>query len=168
MRSTLTTSVVALALLLAGTTAPGAAQARDLTLRLSTAPPVSGVVSTRRDADLSLAVRSGDTVRFMREEGREERLAGGAVFPWVSVQSVPRDSDSVILTPTLEADGSVRVAVDVAIRRDDSVTRYSSTVTADPGEWVRLFGAGPEVPRGVKRYGTASLGQDSLFLRVDP
>jgi len=167
-RNAVTPSLVALALLLCGLCRSDDAQAGDLTLRLSTAPAVSGVVSTRRDGDLSLAVRPGATVRFTRQAGREERLAGGAAFPWIATQSVPRDSDSVILTPTLADDGSVLVEVDVTIRRNDGVTRYDSTVRVHPGEWVRLLGSGPEAPRGVKRYGTAHLAGDSLYLRVDP
>ncbi|PLW70584.1 hypothetical protein [Pseudohalioglobus lutimaris] len=141
--------------------------AGELVLKLASTPPLPGVVSTRSSEDLALRVLSGHAVAFARTSGRDyQQQARGGIL-WTQVQEVPLDAESVTLTPTLEEDGSVTVSLDLARKQGTKTQRYTTTLKAQPGEWVQLFGPAESQPRGKTVYGTRSVSDDSLYLRID-
>ena len=140
---------------------------QNLYLSLANQPPVSGQFSTRDQQNLSFTVMSGSTVSFARSNGRDYRLQAGGGFFWTQVQELPRDADSVMLAPTLQDDGSIQVVVHVPRKADQQQQSYSSTLVAQPGEWLQLLGPANQQPRGSTIYGTQTVAQDTLFLLVE-
>ncbi|MFK8041917.1 hypothetical protein [Congregibacter sp.] len=147
--------------------ASGAASAQNLYLTLASQPPTSGVISTRDSDSLTLTVMSGSRVSFARASGRDYQLQASGGFFWTQVQEQPRDADSVALAPTLRDDGAIEVIVDVAQKIDRRQQSYSSTLLAQPGEWLQLLGPSQQQPRGTKVYGTQTVAEESLFLLVE-
>lgn len=143
--------------------------AQNLRLTLAAQPPAVGTISTRAANRLSLTTLSGHSVSFAREQGRDYTLQAGGGFSWTQVQEVPQDADVVSIKPVVNEDGSVEVSVDVARKQGTSQQSYRSTVLAQPGEWVQLFGPSPSTAaRGVKVYGTQQVSAESLYLLVEP
>ncbi|MFT4766976.1 MAG: hypothetical protein ACI8RN_000100 [Glaciecola sp.] len=146
---------------------PALAWSQNLRLTLAAQPPTSGQISTRDAGNLSLTVMSGSRVSFAKASGRDYQLqASGGLF-WTQVQELPRDADIVALAPTVKEDGSIEVLVDVSRKAADRAQSYSSTLLAQPGEWVQLLGPATQQPRGIKVYGTQTVSEDSLFLLVE-
>ncbi len=59
------------------------------------------------------------------------------------------------------------VSLDLARKQGTKTQRYTTTLKAQPGEWVQLFGPAESQPRGKTVYGTRSVSDDSLYLRID-
>lgn len=144
------------------------ARAQNLSLTLAGNPPSSGTISTAGAESLSFTVASGHRVSFARGSGRDYRLEAGGGFFWTQVQELPQDADAVTLTPVLREDGSIEVAVSVSRKADTRQQGFSSTLVAQPGEWLQLFGPAPQHSRGSKVYGTQTLSEDALYLLVEP
>lgn len=142
--------------------------AQNLNLTLADQLPQSGVVSTRTMDGLSLNAASGERVSFAKRSGRDYRLQASGGFFWTQVQELPRDASAVAITPTLQDDGSVRVALEVFQKAADRERSYSSTLIAQPGEWLQLMGTPASQQRGVKVYGTQQVAGDNLYLLVEP
>ncbi|EAQ96697.2 hypothetical protein [Congregibacter litoralis] len=145
----------------------GTASAQNLFLTLANQPPTSGIVTTRDNSSLTLTAMSGSRVSFARASGRDYQLQASGGFFWTQVQEQPRDADSVALTPTVREDGSIEVIVDVSQKAGQRRQSYSSTLLAQPGEWLQLLGPAAQQPRGTKVYGTQSVAAESLFLLVE-
>ncbi len=128
--------------------------------------PQAGVISTRSQAATELLVQSGQLVRLARQSGRDYQLRAGG-FYWTQVQEIPANAESVAVTPTLQDDGSVEVALEVAHKQGTRMQRYSSTLIAAPGEWLQLFGPAQTQSRGTTVYGTSQAAEDSLYLKVE-
>ena len=142
--------------------------AQNLVLSLASQPPAAGLVSTRDTQSLSLIAMSGATVTVARSSGRDYTLRSGGGWYWTQVEEVPLNADSVALTPRLREDGSIEVAVAVSQKEGTRQQRFSSTVLAMPGEWVRLMGPADAQPRSTRVYGTRELAGETLYLRVEP
>jgi hypothetical protein len=142
--------------------------AQNLTLTLASTPPSSGIVSTGGARNVSLNVLSGHQVSFARSSGRDYRLEAAGGFYWTQVQELPRDSDAVALTPLVREDGSIEVAVDVSRKADSRQQSFRTTLLAQPGEWLQLFGPAPQSDRATRVYGTQSQSGDSLYLLIEP
>lgn len=136
--------------------------ADNLRLTFSDAPPNPQRIGTARRG-LTLEVAEGAEVGLARSRGTESRAAWAGAFGWVSVASVPRDAESLVLTAQRE-DGAVRVALAVARKRGDELLRYRSEVLAAPGEWLPLWQPAPAPGARVYRAGGRS---DGLWLRVE-
>lgn len=157
-----------IAALLLALIAPSIA-AQNLRLTLAAQPPAAGTISTRAANNLSLNTLSGHSVSFTRQRGRDYSLQAGGGLSWTQVQEVPQDADVVSIKPVVNEDGSVEVSVDVARKEGTSQQSYRSTVLAQPGEWVQLFGPSQSTAaRGVKTYGTQQVSGESLYLLVEP
>ena len=145
----------------------------SLTLTLAALPPKPGVISTGSVENLQLQVLSGHEVAFARSAGRDYQLQASGGFYWTQVQEVPAGAESVAITPTLQNDGSVAVALSVARKRQTQIQSFSSTLLVPPGEWVQLFGPAPassratRATRATRVYGTQQNANDTLFLRVE-
>lgn len=146
---------------------PTLAWSQNLRLTLAAQPPTTGQISTRDPGNLSLTVMSGSRVSFAKASGRDYQLQASGGFFWTQVQELPRDADSIALAPTVKEDGSIEVLVDVSRKAADRAQSYSSTLLAQPGEWVQLLGPATQQPRGTKVYGTQTVSEDSLFLLVE-
>jgi hypothetical protein len=144
------------------------ARAQNLSLTLAGNPPRAGTITTAGTESLSFTAASGHQVSFARGSGRDYRLEAAGGFFWTQVQELPRDADTVALTPVLLDDGSIEVAVSVSRKADTRQQRFSTTLIAQPGEWLQLFGPAPQHSRGSKVYGTQTLSEDSLYLLVEP
>lgn len=142
--------------------------AQNLSLTLSANPPRPGTISTARQDALTLSVLSGNRVSFARSSGRDYQLQASGGFFWTQVQELPMNADAVALTPVLQEDGSVEVAVEVSRKAGDRQQRYHSSLRALPGEWLQLFGPAATQPRGTRVYGTRQAAEDSLYLLVQP
>jgi hypothetical protein len=143
-------------------------QAQNLSLTLAGNPPSAGTITTAGAESLSFTVASGHQVRFTRGSGRDYRLQAGRGFFWTQVQELPQDADAVALTPVLLEDGSIEVAVNVSRKADSRQQSFDTTLVAQPGEWLQLFGPAPQHSRGITTYGTQTLSEDSLYLLVEP
>ncbi|EED31661.1 hypothetical protein NOR53_3161 [gamma proteobacterium NOR5-3] len=146
---------------------PVLAWSQNLRLTLAAQPPTTGQISTRDPGNLSLTVMSGSRVSFAKASGRDYQLQASGGFFWTQVQERPRDADSIALAPTVKEDGSIEVRVDVSRKASDRAQSYSSTLLAQPGEWLQLLGPATQQPRGTKVYGTQTVSRDSLFLLVE-
>lgn len=142
--------------------------AQNLLLTLANEPPVAATIGTRAAANLALTVMPGATVTVARERGRDYRLQSGAGLFWTQVEEVPRDAESVTLTPRPLDDGSFEVTVAVLRKVAERRQRYLSTVIAPPGEWVRLLGPAENAERDLRVYSTRATGGDSLYLQIVP
>ena len=140
--------------------------AQNLVLTLASQPPTAGTISTRSPDQRSVTVAPGHSVSFARSTGRDYRLQASGGFAWTQVQEVPRDGESVRLTPSLREDGMIEVTVDQQRKSGTRTNSFRSTVIAQPGEWVSLIGAANTQPRNTKVYGTQGLSNDSLYLLV--
>lgn len=140
---------------------------QNLRLTLASQPPTSGQISTRETSSLSLTVMSGSRVSFAKASGRDYQLQASGGFFWTQVQELPRDAQSIALTPTQQEDGSIEVQVEVSRKASDRLQSYRSTLLAQPGEWLQLLGPAAQQPRGTKVYGTKTVSEDSLFLLVE-
>lgn len=140
--------------------------AQNLVLTLASQLPAAGTISTRSPEQRSVTVAPGHSVSFVRATGRDYRLQASGGFAWTQVQEVPRDGESVMLTPTLREDGMIEVAVDQQRKSGTRTNSFRSTVIAQPGEWVALIGAAATQPRNTTVYGTQALSNDSLYLLV--
>jgi len=141
--------------------------AQNLRFTLAAQLPTSGIISTRESNNLSFTIMSGSRVSFTRSSGRAYQLQAVGGFAWTQVQELPRDADYVALVPTLKDDGSIEVMVDVARKVDQRQQRYRSTLLAQPGEWLQLFGPAMQQSGGTEVYGTQTGLGDSLFLLVE-
>jgi hypothetical protein len=155
-----------LALLMLTASIPAAAQ--NLLLTLAAEPPSAATMATRDGATLGLTVAPGATVTVTRERGRDYRLQSGGGFFWTQVEEVPRDADSVTLTPTPRDDGSFEIMVAVLRKAGTEQQQYTSTVVARPGEWVRLLGPAQNTARSTRVYSTRELGGDAMYLQLVP
>jgi hypothetical protein len=144
------------------------ARAQNLSLTLAGDPPRAGTITTARADSVSFTVASGHQISFARGSGRDYRLEAGGGFSWTQVQELPQDVETVVLTPVLLEDGSIEVAVSVSRKADSRQQSFSSTLIAQPGEWLQLFGPAPQQARRSKVYGTQALSGNSLFLLVEP
>ncbi|MEE4278692.1 MAG: hypothetical protein V2I82_09545 [Halieaceae bacterium] len=144
------------------------AQAQNLQLSLSAQPPRSGVVSTVRAEAYTFLVSSGRTLRFARAQGRETRLRRGGGFLWTQVEEVPREGERLELAPRLLDDGRIEVALSVARKDGDRLQSFETVLTAQPGEWIRLYGPSAVGSRGTRSYSTRSVSGEALYLRADP
>lgn len=152
-----------------------AASAQNLTLTVSAAPPVRGVVSTASRDDRRLVVASGQTVSLTRSSGIEQRRRAGGGWFWTQIEDVPRNAEHITVTPRLREDGSIEARIEVLRKEGSRENRFSSVLMLQSGEWTELFSSGAGAgagsatsPRGTKTYGTATTAGDSLYLRVDP
>lgn len=156
--------VIAMVLLLA---CAGSCAAQNLLLQLTPRPVTAHSMATRAEP-FSVVVASGERVHFARAAGHDTRLRAGSGFTWAQVEDVPRSGESLTLVPTQLADGSVEVRIAVARLRESRLQRFSSTVRAQPGEWLQLYGTPPEVSTGARVYRTPAPAGESLYLRVEP
>ncbi|MEM1401813.1 MAG: hypothetical protein AAGG55_00660 [Pseudomonadota bacterium] len=140
--------------------------AQNLLLTLATEPPQPNVISTRSVDTQSVVTTPGNRVSFARSSGRDYQLEASGGFFWTQVQEVPRSSDYVALTPMEREDG---YEITVEVSRKDGTRRqqYTSTVLAQPGEWLRVLGPAGE-SRGATTYSTRAARGDALFLKVEP
>jgi len=141
------------------------AHAQVISLSLASRPVQSGVISTAQNDERSFRVLSGGTLRFSRARGRDSRLVAAGGFSWTQVEDVPRDAESLELTPVLTDDGQVNVRAVVTRKEGDVEQTLDTRVLVTPGDWAPLYEpAGASTP-GRRVYGSAPLG-DSLYLRV--
>lgn len=155
-------------LLLSFALLPGYADAAKLRLTLASQPPGIGTISTRSVENLSLVATPGNRVSFARQSGRDYRLEASGGFFWTQVQELPQQMDGVSMTPELRDDGSIEVKVELTRKNGTRQHSYSSSITAQPGEWVQLYGPAQSQSRGTSVYGTQRAGEDSLWLLVEP
>ena len=145
----------------------GYSAAQDmLILTLASTPPDGGLRTASGTSPQSLRVVAGNTVTMQRAEGRDYRLQGGGLF-WTQVQELPRNADSVTITPTLREDGGILVDIDVARKVDSRRQSFRSRLLAQPGEWLQVFGPSDAPPSGSTRYSTRGLSDESLYLMVE-
>lgn len=174
LRPQLSLSVVALRFLLAIgltiistlVTAQQGSTPTNVSILLASGLPHAGVLSTGSREPASLIVQSGQTIALAQSSGHDYHLSAGSGLYWTQVQQVPANRESLVMTPTLQADGAVQVVVDIARKQGSGVQRYSVTVVAQPGEWVQLLGAGAS--EGSRVYSTRQASDDSLYLKVEP
>ena len=138
---------------------------RNLSILLASQPPQSGVISTKSADQLSLLVQSGSTISLAESSGRDYQVRAGGGLHWTQVQQVPANQESVVMTPTVQADGSVSVALDIVRKQGASLRQYSVTLVAVPGDWIQVLGASQR--NGATSYSTRQVGGESLFLKVE-
>ncbi|MFK7828332.1 MAG: hypothetical protein AB8B57_01010 [Congregibacter sp.] len=146
---------------------PAIAGAANLRLTIASQPPSTGSISTRSVGNLSLNVASGKRVSFARQSGRDYRLQASGGFAWTQVQEVPQQMDGVAMTAELRDDGSVDVSVEVSRKDGARRQNYSSSITAQPGEWIQLYGPAESSSPDTQVYGTQRVSEDSLWLLVE-
>jgi len=142
--------------------------AQNMTLTLSAAPPTPGLISTRNTNDQTMLVLSGHTVSLARASGSDYRLEARGGFYWTQVQEVPRDSESLEISPILREDGTIEVSLHVMHKNGTQMRHYSTTLVAQPGEWTQILGPVEDAKRGVRTYGTKKANAESLYLRIQP
>lgn len=141
--------------------------AENLTLTLASQALDANILSTASSQSVSLTVQPGQTVSFARQSGRDYRLQAGGGFYWTQVQELPRDAEFIAITALEQSDTQLELAVEVSHKQGTRLQQYSSTISAEFGEWVQLYGpAQNQIAASGTVYGTQQGVQESLFLRV--
>jgi hypothetical protein len=143
------------------------AGAQQYEITLAAQPPGAGSHYSTQGDGLTLTVAAGQRVTLSEERGSEQSLRGVGLF-WVQVAEVPRDANVISLTPRARDDDAVDVQVEYLSRSGERQRSFSSTVTAMPGEWTRLYGPAQSQTRSTRTYSTAQRPEDSLYLYLVP
>ena len=142
------------------------APAQDFLLTLASEPQNRSTISTRSGQTLTLRVSNGETLSFARSRGRDTRLESSGGFFWTQVQEVPRDAETIRLTPSRASDGSVSLAIARTEKRGDRTQSISTTVRSRRDEWTLIYGTLAAGGPGVTSYGTRRGTGESLYVRL--
>lgn len=139
----------------------GAGAADNVTITISPVAPARGVLRAGSDPATSLATVLGETVTLTVTAGREYTLEGVGGLGGLHVNTTPTDGDVIRITAQAGDDDDYLLRIRASRWRGGRVRLVSTTVAADAGEWVRLWGEESPNSRQVIRFSAG--GQPNAF-----